>query len=171
MNNGTGIGNTDSSTAYIYGNKIMRNNEGIRVTDSSRPLISKNYLTNNSYDAIGVWLAGPAISDNIINRNRVGIFSGYGSYPVVSGNRITMNSNYGIHITQSTAIPDLGGGGCSAGGNIIKNNGSADVCNETGNTVYAIGNIWDHYLPSFDNFCTGGMDIGNPGSGTIIYKY
>lgn len=171
IKNGTGIGNTNLSTAYIYGNKVMRNNEGIRVAYSSRPLISKNYLINNSYDAIGVWLAGPTISNNIINRNRVGIFSGYGSYPVVSGNTITMNSHYGIHITESTSIPDIGNGGSSAGGNIIKNNGIADACNETGNTIYAIGNIWDHYPPSFGNSCTGGIDIGNPGSGNIILKY
>lgn len=78
---------------------------------------------------------------------------------------------YGVLIDQGTgnAVVDLGTSS-DAGLNTLVLNLTADLCLRANVTVDAVGNTWDATQPSQQASCDSGVDIGNEGSGSVVWQ-
>lgn len=158
---GTGV--WIESTAPMMANNTIINcgREGIFVTGIGKPLILDNVLMANA--ASGIFLvrnakgevrrnvcqktgygiavsdsAAPLVSDNKLIGNRSGLFLSREARPVLRRNLIEHNTNGGLVVTGNSR-PDLGSSQDPAG-NILRNNGTADLQNGTSLTLISVGN-------------------------------
>jgi parallel beta-helix repeat protein len=92
-------------------------------------------------------LANPLIENCRFENNSTGLLVGFAGQP------------------EDDANPDLGGGARqSAGGNVIRNNSSCGIRNETTHAIYAIGNTWTNDPPTPEE------DHCNMFGGSVIWE-
>ena len=151
------------STAPTIANNTFTGSgrEGVFVTGTGKPLILDNIFMQNA--ASGIFLvrnakgevrrnlcqktghgiamsdsAAPLVTDNNLVGNHSGIFLSRTAKPVLRRNLIEKNTNGGLVITGD-ARPDLGSSQDPAG-NILRDNGQADLQNSTSFTLVSVGN-------------------------------
>ena len=158
---GTGIW-IESALPLIINNSLKScGREGIFVTGKSKPIIRDNLFENNAssgiflvhnakgelrrnlYQTTGYGIvisknAAPLLSDNQLINNQIGIYLSRNARPVLRRNLIQNNSKSGLVITGE-AQPDFGSSQDPAG-NILQDNGSFDLLNETALTLVSVGN-------------------------------
>ncbi|RLC44372.1 MAG: hypothetical protein DRH57_09245, partial [Candidatus Cloacimonadota bacterium] len=105
------------------------------------------------------------------NSNSQGIYCDNSSL-IIRGSLIENNADYGIYITGSTSIPDLGANDLADKGlNTIQNNddGNFQVYNNTANTINAYYNIWEYdNADSIDAHIYD--DDENPAKGEVLFE-
>ena len=158
---GTGV--WIESTSPIIVNNTFTNcgREGVFVGGTGKPLILDNVFVSNA--ASGIFLvrnakgevrrnlcqktgygiaisdsAAPLLADNKLIGNNAGIFLSREARPVLRRNLIEKNTSGGLVITGN-AKPDLGSSQDPAG-NILRDNGQADLQNSTSLTLVSVGN-------------------------------
>lgn len=158
---GTGVW-IESTSPMVANNTFTGcRREGVFVTGSGKPLIVDNVFLQNA--ASGIFLvrnakgevrrnvcqktgygiaisdsAAPLITDNKLVSNHAGVFLSREARPVLRRNLIEKNTNGGLVITGS-ARPDIGSPQDPAG-NILRDNGKADLQNGTSLTLVSVGN-------------------------------
>lgn len=153
---------TNGNVASAAFTLVMRNNS---ITLRNNSIVNNQthsiYVCNGSTNHI---ITGNTISNN----TGLGLgFIGGGVGSKVENNIIT-NNVYGIE--YDTAGGDLGGGAAgSSGGNTISCNSNTDLWTNTGITIDAANNFWDHNPPSLSTTTSGsGIDIYNGGGAATI---
>jgi hypothetical protein len=133
--------------------------------------IVDNKIVSNYYGiyVIGAGNVRPSIEDNIIRQDSVGIITDGGCQPNIYSNMIDSCFIYGVQISGSSA-PNLGENDSTfAGNNRIFDCGPSYndqylIYNESPQTIYAIGNIWEYADP--DPYIYD--DDENPSSGPVL---
>lgn len=158
---GTGV--WIESTSPVVANNTFTNcaREGIFITGTGKPLILDNVFIANSASGIfvvrnakgeirrnlcqktgyGIAMsdsAAPLVADNKLLGNNAGIFLSRDARPVLRRNLIEKNTSGGLVVTGN-AKPDLGSAQDPAG-NILRDNGQADLQNSTSLTLISVGN-------------------------------
>lgn len=152
----------ESTSPIVANNTFTRcSREGAFVTGTGKPLILDNVFSENAASGLflvrnakgevrrnlcqktgyGIALsdqAAPLITDNKLIGNNSGIFLSREARPVLRRNLIEQNTNGGLVVTGN-AQPDLGNTQDPAG-NILRNNGQADLQNSTPITLISVGN-------------------------------
>ncbi|EGJ34383.1 MULTISPECIES: DUF1565 domain-containing protein [Moorena] len=152
----------ESTSPIIANNTFTRcGREGIFVTGTAKPMILDNVLIANASSGIflvrnakgevrgnvcqktgyGIAIsdsAAPLIADNKILGNRAGIVLMRQVQPVLRRNLIENNTHGGL-VVNGRARPDLGNSQDPAG-NILRNNGKADLQNSTSVSLVSVGN-------------------------------
>lgn len=149
-NDDIGIGLTSQSRAQIVGNTLVGNgvvgpnSEGVRLTRESHAEIAENEIRGNDDNGIVVMGHSHAdiVGNEIAENGGSGVVVAFSGDVAVQGNAIVGNGQDGVRLVFS-ALGDLGGGGTSAGGNLIEANWLHEVRNETENQVSATGNSWE----------------------------
>ena len=158
---GTGV--WIESTSPVVANNTFTNctREGVFITGTGKPLILDNVFIANA--ASGIFLvrnakgeirrnscqktgygmamsdsAAPLVADNKLVGNSAGIFLSREARPVLRHNLIEKNTSGGLVVTGN-ARPDLGSSQDPAG-NILRDNGQADLQNNTSATLVSVGN-------------------------------
>jgi parallel beta-helix repeat protein len=134
---------------------------------NSNPNIINNIITNSNLGIRHDYTTKALIKDNTIKNNSYGINCYGDCKSIITGNTITNNKN-GIYIKDNSQ-PDIGGGGESSGGNVIKNNENHDITNYSPHTIYAKNNFWDHSteedIDKYDIY----DDDENSSSGKVVF--
>ncbi len=149
-NDDIGIGLTLQSQAQIVGNALVGNgavgpnSEGVRLTRESQAQIAQNEIRSNGDNGVVVMGHSHAdiVGNEIAENGGGGIVVAFSGEVAVEGNAIVGNGRHGVRLVSS-ALGDLGGGGRSAGGNLIQSNWLHEVRNETENPVSATANSWE----------------------------
>jgi parallel beta-helix repeat protein len=152
----------ESTTPIIVNNTFTGSGrEGIFVTGTGKPLILDNTFTQNASSGIflvrnakgevrrnvcqktgyGIAIsdsAAPLVTDNNLVANYSGIFLSRTAKPVLRRNLIEKNTNGGLVVTGDSR-PDLGSSQDPAG-NVLRDNGQADLQNSTSLTLISVGN-------------------------------
>ncbi|MDB9503430.1 S-layer homology domain-containing protein [Spirulina major CS-329] len=161
--NPKGIGIWIESSAPIITNTTITRCRlaGVAVTGTSKPKIQDNYILNNGSAGIflrrnakgeltrnrchatgyGITLSddsAPLVTDNTCTKNQVGVYLSHRVQPVLRRNRIEDNTTVGLMVKE-VARPDLGHPQDPAR-NIFRNNGRADVQNDTDQALVLSGN-------------------------------
>ncbi|HEY9598654.1 MAG TPA: S-layer homology domain-containing protein, partial [Cyanophyceae cyanobacterium] len=100
--------------------------------------VRRNVCQKTGYGIAVSDSAAPLVSDNKFIGNRAGIFLSREARPVLRRNLIEQNTNGGLVVTGNSR-PDLGSSQDPAG-NILRNNGTADLQNGTSLTLISVGN-------------------------------
>jgi len=149
-NDDIGIGLTFQSQAQIVGNTLVGNgvvgpnSDGVRLTRESQARIADNEIRGNGDNGVVVMGRSRAdiVANEIAGNGGGGVVVAFSGDVAVEGNAIVGNGGHGVRLVSS-ARGDLGGGGTSAGGNLIQSNWLHEVRNETVNPVSATGNSWE----------------------------
>ncbi|MGQ4649345.1 S-layer homology domain-containing protein [Lyngbya aestuarii] len=159
---GTGVWLESTAPIIAHSTFIGCSREGIFVTGTSKPLILDNILLENASSGIflvrqakgevrrnlcqktgyGIAIsdtAAPLVSDNSLVGNRVGIFLSRQARPVLRRNLIEKNTSDGLLVTGEVRL-DFGSNQDPAG-NILRDNGKADLQNDSPGTVVSVGNL------------------------------
>lgn len=129
-------------------NTISGNNTGIKSIGADASRIEGNTITGNSgNDGLGLLISGAS--------------------PSLRQNSITANPGGGI-VIEGVSHPDFGGGGKSDGGNLLSCNNAGDLINNSGQTILARNNLWDHNPPiGNDIVSNSGGTVDTTGAGTV----
>lgn len=158
---GTGVWIESTSPVIVNNTFTNCGREGVFVGGTGKPLILDNVFVSNA--ASGIFLvrnakgevrrnlcqktgygiaisdsAAPLLADNKLIGNNAGIFLSREARPVLRRNLIEKNTSGGLVITGN-AKPDLGSSQDPAG-NILRDNGQADLQNSTSLTLVSVGN-------------------------------
>ena len=158
---GTGVWIESTSPVIVNNTFTNCGREGVFVTGTGKPLILDNVFVANA--ASGIFLvrnakgevrrnlcqktgygiaisdsAAPLVADNKLIGNNAGIFLSRDARPVLRRNLIEKNTSGGLVVTGN-AKPDLGSSQDPAG-NILRDNGQADLQNSTAFTLISVGN-------------------------------
>lgn len=127
------------SKPIIVDNQFSDNEgNGIFLVNYAKGEIRHNHFHKNHYAIATNESAAPLISHNRFSQNQVGIFIAKQSCPVLRRNIITANQKVGI-VVSGEAQPDLGSQQDPAG-NVIRDNGTADLRNKTNFVLVSVGN-------------------------------
>ncbi len=156
---------TQSGMGQVVGNTLTGGSYGI--VDSSGALL----VAYNEIDSCGIGASVHSgaryLGNSITNCTGDGLIVDYTGHAVDS-NTITDNGGAGIRAIDYRT--DFGGGQHNGlGGNVIQRNGGWDFVNETGDTIWAKFNLWDHA----DSASIDGLDIydddDDGGLGPVIF--
>ncbi|NJL46979.1 MAG: hypothetical protein HC929_05085 [Leptolyngbyaceae cyanobacterium SM2_5_2] len=113
---GTGLWLAAQAKGEVRNCTMQRCQVGIQVNDAAAPLVVDNQCSTNQ---TGMQIAGTAS-------------------PVLRRNRLVQNQQWGL-LVQERGRPDLGQPADEAG-NILRYNSQADLRNDTGQPLTAVGN-------------------------------
>jgi hypothetical protein len=141
----------------------LANGLGI-VLREDRATVRNNRILNTPL--IGIYLVRESvdqvIAGNILTGNRLGIGLVGGGLGARIENNVVTGNRTGVEMDR---VPDLGGGAKgSVGGNVFSCNTDFDLWTNTGATISATNNFWDHVPPTEDAGMTG-FDIANNANG------
>ena len=144
-------------------------NENIVITNDGITL-RNNHIIDGSHNGIYIYEGADnhTIVGNVIQGNTQNglIFRDGGVGSLVEDNLITGNE-YGV--AYDSPGGDLGGGATgSNGGNIISCNTQNDLWTNSGVTIDAQNNFWDHVPPTVSDVGTADIDIRRDLSSTVI---
>src|SRR5919199_1547268 len=134
-----GVFVTGTAKPLIFDNVFIANaSSGVFLVRNAKGEVRRNVCQKTGYGIAISDSAAPLISDNKLLENSTGIFLSRGARPVLRRNLIEKNTSGGLLVTGE-ARPDLGSTQDPAG-NILRNNGSADLQNSTSLTLVSVGN-------------------------------
>jgi hypothetical protein len=144
-------------------------NMNIAITNDGITL-RNNHVIDGGRNGIYIYAGASnhVIAGNIIQGNSgVGLgFIGGGIGSRVEDNLITGNSG---GVEYDSPGGDMGGGATgSTGGNIISCNNRNDLWTNSGVTIDAQNNLWDHVPPTVSDGAGGGIDIRRDLASTVI---
>ncbi|MBD1927504.1 S-layer homology domain-containing protein [Trichocoleus sp. FACHB-90] len=135
-----GVFVTGTAKPLILDNVFSQNSaSGVSVLRNAKGEVRRNVAQNTGYGIVIADKAAPLLTDNKVSANRVGISLSGNAKPVLRNNLIEKNTQAGL-IAAEEAKPQLGSRQDPAG-NIIRDNGEADLQNNTRFTIVSAGNL------------------------------
>jgi len=176
-----GAGENVSATVVVENNdsyEIARIRDSITISNTDQGAgiwIEQSVVTlsgvgfSDSERGVLFWDSSGLVASCLIEGNSVaGIVLSNASSPRIRS-CVIRNNSIGVDIYDISS-PNLGTPG-DYGRNMIIQNDHADLCNQSASQIQAIGNTWDDDIYSFTiGYCMEGGNIGNSGSGTVIYQ-